>query len=266
MANYAVVADQAIGDFYNLPVIAEHDTADYDFWLQRIAGKLALWQRIDPQLKPFALDFAQGKGAYRLQQVKSQREPLARACGLTKGRRPQITDATSGLAQDGLLLAAIGAEVTLLEQHPLVHALVADALHRAAQGPAWLTTIVSRVEHHYCNASTWLNEHSAEVIYLDPMYPKQGHQRTAKVKKGMQLLRLLPDTETDHSQLFTDAQQAYQSRLVVKRPNWATPLGSTAVSQCYQTKCGLCTSIVCFYNKPTVSKHKVLRGSGVLQA
>ena len=234
--SYAVVAEPELAARYDLPLNTEAQVQQYAFWLQRINGQVSLCQNIDATLKPLSLDFAKGKYAYRLKQVKSQKEPLGKACGLAKSARPTVIDATAGLAQDGLLLAAMGSKVILVEQHPLIHALLADALARAASGPDWLTAIIARVELVHARSEQWLSEHSAEVVYLDPMYPEQGHDKRAKVKKGMQLLRLLPETVTDHKRLFESALSACHNRLVVKRPNWAEPLTHQAPTSTYPIK------------------------------
>ncbi len=236
MTTYAVVAEEALARRYDLPSIAANATTDYAFWLERIDGTLSLCQNVSSDLMPMGLDFSSGKFAHRLRQTKMQREPLARACGFTKGRIPQIVDATAGLGQDGMLLAAMGAEVTMIEQHPLMHALLDDALVRAMSGPDWLQKTVSRVTLVHSDSMDWLRQRPSEVVYLDPMYPEHGHQRSAKVKKGMQLLRLLPDTVTDHSALFDAAYQSFNQRLVVKRPNWAEALSSQPRHASYDSK------------------------------
>jgi len=233
---YAVVDDAELAGLYDIPVITQADTPNYQFWLERINGQVSLCQGLEPTLKPLSLDFTKGKYAYRLQQVKSQKEPLGKACGLAKGQRPKVLDATAGLAQDGLLLAAMGSEVTLVEQHPLIHAVLADALTRAEAGPNWLSEIVARVTLVHARSEQWLADHSTDVVYLDPMYPEQGHDKSAKVKKGMQLLRLLPETVTDHGLLFENALQSCQNRLVVKRPNWAEALTDNSPDATYPIK------------------------------
>ena len=234
--HYAVVDDAELAAQYALPVVTQAETQNYPFWLERIHGQVSLCQGLESTLKPLSLDFAKGKYAYRLQQVKSQKEPLGKACGLVKGQRPQVLDATAGLAQDGLLLAAMGSHVTLVEQHPLIHAVLADALIRAESGPKWLSELVTRVTLVHARSEQWLTDHSSDVIYLDPMYPEQGHDKTAKVKKGMQLLRLLPETVTNHGLLFQSALQSCQNRLVVKRPNWADSLTDKTPDATYPIK------------------------------
>ena len=73
-----------------------------------------------------ALDIASGPG-------QSLRQPLAKAVGIRKGQpRPHVLDATGGLGEDAWLLAAWGCTVVICERHPVVAALLADALRRAA--------------------------------------------------------------------------------------------------------------------------------------
>jgi 16S rRNA (guanine1516-N2)-methyltransferase len=221
---FAVVDDEQLADKYQLALIDEHETSNYQAWLFWQAGQLALAQNYLAGLKPLVLDFNAGKTAFRLKQTQHIKEPIGRACGISKGRRPSVVDATAGLAQDGLLLAALGAQVTLIEQHPLLHALISDALDRAAQGPGWLANIIQSVSLVHADARRWLTDNPAQVIYLDPMYPEAGHERSAQVKKPMQILRGLPGTETDTSMLFEIARQSCTERLVVKRPDWAASL------------------------------------------
>ncbi|MBT8449672.1 MAG: class I SAM-dependent methyltransferase [Gammaproteobacteria bacterium] len=203
-----------------------------DAWLFQKDGVLYLDQNKQPDLAPLSIDYASGKIAHRLKQTRHNKLPLAKACGLTKGRRPSIIDATAGFAQDGLLLAAMGSKVTLLEQHPLIFALVADALQRAASAElAWLETILKNIEHIHTNSAEYLQSNTLEsqacdVIYLDPMYPERDKATSAQVKKGMQILRSLPDCYTNTQALFEAALAAAKQRVVVKRPSWAETITS----------------------------------------
>lgn len=74
----------------------------------------------------------------RLRPAALNRELLVRACrikglvdGLGRPRRTRIIDATAGLGEDSLLLAASGAEVLLCESDSVICALLRDALQRA---------------------------------------------------------------------------------------------------------------------------------------
>ena len=196
-------------------------------WVFSQEGQLYLAQQAQPELPAITLDFTSGRTAHRLKQTKHTKLPLAKACGISKGQRPSIIDATAGFAQDGLLLAAMGSKVTMLEQHPLLYALVADALVRArAANLSWLTSILANISHHQSNSCDYLARHQAEVVYLDPMYPERERASSARVKKGMQILRNLPECYTDSERLLNAALSAARHRVVVKRPSWADSIGN----------------------------------------
>jgi len=234
---FGIYSDQRPVDSFGLPWIKREDQlADLDAWLIKLDNKLCLDQNLIEGLAPLCLDFTEGKYAYRLKQTRSLKEPLAKACGLSKGRRPKIIDATAGLAQDSLLLAAMGSEVQMLEQHPLVYGLVFDALQRAKAGPDWFAPIIERLKLWQGSSAEYLDSHCADVVYLDPMYPEHPQAKKAKVKKGMQILRLLSGTETNTEQLFEAAHQAATQRLVVKRPDWAESLSNINPSTRIETK------------------------------
>ncbi|MBO5666343.1 MAG: class I SAM-dependent methyltransferase, partial [Firmicutes bacterium] len=67
----------------------------------------------------------------------------------------RAVDATAGLGEDSLLLAAAGFQVTLFERNPVIAQLLADALERAKEIPE-LAPIVARM--------TLRNEDSIEAM------------------------------------------------------------------------------------------------------
>ena len=89
----------------------------------------------------------------RLEPRRLGRELLLRATrirGCDRGLR--AVDATAGLGEDSLLLAAAGFEVTLFERNSVIAALLADALERASREPE-LAEIVSRMRACFNNFS-----------------------------------------------------------------------------------------------------------------
>ena len=60
---------------------------------------------------------------------------LVRAARVRGIEHPTAVDATAGLGEDSLLLAAAGFSVTLIERDPAIAALLSDALERAAADP-----------------------------------------------------------------------------------------------------------------------------------
>ena len=71
----------------------------------------------------------------RLKPTNLNRELLVKAAKVKAdgGERPRAVDATAGLGDDSLLLAAAGFDVVLIERNPVIAALLQDALERAAQ-------------------------------------------------------------------------------------------------------------------------------------
>jgi len=55
---------------------------------------------------------------------------LAKACGVRSGLR--VLDGMAGFGLDGITLATLGCRVLMVERDPLLYALLADAIERAA--------------------------------------------------------------------------------------------------------------------------------------
>lgn len=176
-----------------------------------------------PELgSPISIDFTQGKSAHRRQFGGGRGQALAKAVGLKKGAMPNVIDATAGYGQDAFVLATLGCKITLIERNPILAALLENALNRAQQDPATHTITQNMVLYH-SDASDYLMQITPElapdVIYLDPMYP--ARQKSALVKKEMQLLHYLVGEDLDSEKLLTLARQAAKKRVVVKRPKSA---------------------------------------------
>lgn len=170
---------------------------------------------------------------HRLKRATVKNELLARACQMNKTSK--IIDATAGLGHDALLLAWLGAELTLLERHPVVFALLESSLAQAKQH-AVLQEVVQRIHLVHTDAKQYLQqtEHlDVDMIYLDPMFPsrdanQKSEKKQAQVKKQMQLLHLLlpVDGVMDlGEELLAQAQQK-AARVIVKRPRHAQPLAN----------------------------------------
>jgi 16S rRNA (guanine1516-N2)-methyltransferase len=175
---------------------------------------------------PVRVDFTAGALEYRRQQPG--RELLLKAVAGKKNHRPALIDATGGLGRDSFLLAAAGCQVQIIEQEPVLVALLTDALQRALQHPQ-TTAIAARMRLRLGNAVVHLQEMSRqqqriEVIYLDPMFPER--RKSALVKKEAQILQLLanPSSPEADKELLTAAMTVGQ-RIVVKRPSKAPFLG-----------------------------------------
>lgn len=161
--------------------------------------------------------------ADRLKPGRLQRELLVRASKVKRaqGDAPLAVDATAGLGEDSLLLAAAGFKVRMFERNPVMAALLDDALRRAAADPQ-LAAIVARMKLD-CGDSIAALERMGEgegsspsVIYLDPMFP--ARQKSAAVKKKFQLLHHLEAPCDDAEALLQAALSAHPRKVIIKRP------------------------------------------------
>lgn len=173
-------------------------------------------------------DFVKGPQGFRRARLGVRREAIARACGLQNDARPCVLDATAGLGRDAFVLAALGAQVTLLERSPVVAALLADALARAAARPE-TADAAARMTVHAVPAEDYLQAlapgQAPAVIYLDPMFAGDRH---AAAGKDLALLQQLLGVPDDPAPLLRTARAAARDRVVVKRHRRAPPLAGEA--------------------------------------
>ena len=179
----------------------------------------------------------------RLKRASIKSEMIARACQLAE--KPKLLDATAGLGHDSLLMAHLGAEVTLVERHPVLFTLLEDTWQRAQQD-AFLATVVQRIQLVFCDSKTFLEQQIAQqqcfdVVYLDPMFPQRDQnqnavKKQAQVKKQMQLLHLLlpEDGEMDLGDYLLPLAQQIAKRVIVKRPRLAVCLDQQVPSHQWQ--------------------------------
>lgn len=156
----------------------------------------------------------------RLRPDRLGRELLVRAARVRGADAPTAVDATAGLGEDALLLAAAGFQVTLYERDPVIAALLADALARAADDPA-LADAVGRmrlVEGDSVAGLRAMGERGErpDVVFLDPMFPER--RKSAAVRKKFQLLHHLERPCDDERALLDAALAAGPRKVVVKRP------------------------------------------------
>ena len=172
-----------------------------------------------------------------------------------------VIDATAGFGHDSLILASTGAQVTMLEQQPLMALLLLAEQQRMSTLPNW-QKLMSRLQIINTDALSYFAKLQAEsvnaikendakvvdVIYLDPMFPEDSYQdsktgKGAKVGKHMQALHQLarPSTSEEELQLLQSAQAvvsqgAGQGRVVVKRPQLAPLLAHQQPSESWHNE------------------------------
>lgn len=163
-------------------------------------------------------------------------ELLVKAAKIKDNDSPLVIDATAGMGEDSLLLAAAGFRVRMYERNPIIGALLTDTLDRAKVNPELCDT-VSRMEVVCTDSIEALNKWGEEylsgktgersempgqivekpdVVYLDPMFPER--QKSALVKKKFQLIHLLEDPCADEEDMLGAAMAAKPHKIVIKRP------------------------------------------------
>ena len=126
-------------------------------------------------------------------------------------------DATAGLGEDSLLLAAAGFRVIMFERDETIAALLEDALARAAADPR-LAGLVARMELRKEDSIAALNSGklAPDVVLLDPMFP--ARTKSASVKKKFQLIHGLEAPCENEEALLAAAEAAGPRKIVIKRP------------------------------------------------
>jgi 16S rRNA (guanine1516-N2)-methyltransferase len=170
---------------------------------------------------PLMADFS--AAAWYKRRGEGKKQGLVRACKPTIGLK--IIDATSGWGRDSAVLASFGAEVLMLERHPVMAALLADALSNQCQ----LDKQKMHLTLHHGDAYTYLNNLQKvdypDVIYIDPMHPERN--KSALVKKDMQALQQMIGVDNDALELIQLAVTRVKQRVVVKWPQKSKALLAT---------------------------------------
>jgi len=232
--NTVAVARSALGDRFqadalaeslglnNLGVVRPRDVGDIPALLFFDEQGLGLQLTGKGAPGPVRAEFVTGKMGYRREHGGGAGQLVAKAVGLQKTRATlHVADATAGLGQDAFVLASLGCRVTLFERNPVIHALLADGLARAALNVD-CAVIVERMRLLEGNSIDWLGQADAEaadIVYLDPMFPHRD--KSALVKKEMQVFRTIVGDDEDSGQLLAGALERARYRVVVKRPRKA---------------------------------------------
>ncbi|MCQ2496402.1 MAG: class I SAM-dependent methyltransferase [Lachnospiraceae bacterium] len=139
-----------------------------------------------------------------------------------------VLDATAGMGEDSLLLAAAGFNVSLFERDSVIAALLRDTIERSAE-ILELREIVGRMhlrEADSIKVMTAMAENpddeicrgipKPDVIVLDPMFP--ARKKSALVKKKFQVLHQLEAPCPDEEELIQAAVLLKPRKIVIKRP------------------------------------------------
>lgn len=202
-----------------------------DYWFLHFAERrLCLSHSAKKHLRNIHADLSATSDRFSSQK-KLAHELLIKAIGGMAAPSRRIVDATAGLGTDALLMAAAGHQLTMIEQSPVLTALLEQALQLdSAPGLSLCKG----------NAVQRLPELSAanrpHIVYLDPMFPSHG--KSSLARKQLQALKeLLEDVaEQDEAHLLKVALQVASHRVVVKRPIRAQPLPGPKPGFAYKGK------------------------------
>ena len=176
---------------------------------------------------PVRVDF--GAGDMRHRRRAGQNELLGRAVGVGKRDNLSVIDATAGLGRDSFVLADLGCQVMMLERSTVAFALLRNGLDRGlASDDGWLQDTCSRLRLQCVDSIAYLASTpvTADVIYLDPMFPER--QKSARVRKEMWIFQELLGKDQDSEELLAAAVGRASYRVVVKRPARAPALPGRA--------------------------------------
>ncbi len=208
---------QKLAERLNL-VLVTKVSEKQELCLQLDENGLSLLRTGDKSLGALNVDFNDGALTWRRNHGGGNGQAVAKAVGLKQKKQLHILDATAGTATDAFVLAALGCQMTLVERHPIVAALLEDALLRAQQEPE-VQNITQHMTLHQGSSLDFMlkkPENSFDVVYLDPMFPHSG--KKAQVKKSMQYFRDMVGKDEDADDLLEPALKLAKYRVVVKRP------------------------------------------------
>jgi len=195
-----------------------HIPKDADLILALNPDGLSLLRPQDKKMGALTVSFTDGALTWRRNHGGGTGQAIAKAIGLKSKKNISVLDATAGTGTDSFVLAALGCQVQMIERHPIVAALLQDALERAEQD-ADVHDITQNMSLHTGSAVAYmkaLKADSFDVVYLDPMFPHSG--KNAQVKKSMQYFRDMVGKDEDADDLLEPALNAAKYRVVVKRP------------------------------------------------
>lgn len=191
---------------------------DADLILSLTPEGLSLLKPQEKKMGALTVNFADGALTWRRNHGGGTGQAIAKAIGLKSKKNLSVLDATAGTGTDSFVLAALGCQVQMIERHPIVAALLQDALSRA-QRMDEVYDITQNMSLHTGSAVEYMKAQdpdSFDVVYLDPMFPHSG--KNAQVKKSMQYFRDMVGKDEDADDLLEPALNAAKYRVVVKRP------------------------------------------------
>lgn len=189
-------------------------------------------------------DFLSHKMQQRFEDAFHNKSQLIKAFGksIINKRDLTILDATTGFGYDALEMSVKAKKVIMLEQSPIIYSLLQDGLIRLKDSIITEEQILSNtnVELECFNKSfqAFYNDNQSilediDIIYLDPMYPKEN-KKSAQNKKYMQYLQDLTQNSIQDTELLDLALKVAKLKVIMKRPIHAEIIYPKKL--CYQVK------------------------------
>lgn len=207
----------------SLALIQQASDAKANYCLLMEEKGLSLIRPHDKKMGGLYVDFCEGAVAWRRHHGGGNGQAIAKAIGLKTKKNLSVLDATAGTGTDSFVLASLGCQVTMIERHPVVAALLNDALQRALEHEDTIE-VANRMSLLKGSSidimSTDLIDQKVtfDVVYLDPMFPKAEKAKGPQVKKSMQFFRDMVGKDEDADALLAPALELAEYRVVVKRP------------------------------------------------
>ncbi len=172
----------------------------------------------------------------RVKKNNIQSEMLVKASKIKNSDHQLIAvDATAGMGEDSLLLAAAGFTVYLYEYDKVIAALLEDSLIRARKIPE-LSAMAGRMILRKEDSTIALKNlnFTPDVLLLDPMFPERN--KSALIKKKFQLLQRLESPCSNEEDLLEAAMASGAHKIVIKRPLKGPKLAGAKVSYSIEGK------------------------------
>ncbi len=154
-----------------------------------------------------SLDLIKEFHAHSRERLSFKKEPLFKALKLKK--EEEVIDATCGTGRDSMLLLAAGMNVVAYERHPLVFALLQEALKRAQE--SCYAPFFEKFNLVFGEAQN----HKGEKCLFDPMYRKK-RKKSSLPRKQMQQFQVLVGEDDDQEKVLENLKNSYK-RVVLKR-------------------------------------------------
>lgn len=143
--------------------------------------------------------------------IKNGRDPLLELLGQAPKR---ILDTTMGMANDSLVMAFAGHQVTALEASPLIHLIVSRGLSAYLSDFEPLNPVMRSIETCCTDSLAYMRKQvdkAFDVVYCDPMFKKQLDS-----SPDFAGLRGLADFSVLTAEMLSEAKRIARESVIIK--------------------------------------------------